>query len=107
MCKAVRPCERLYKLIFSRKDSRQVSKFTAIRAVSKTLQTLLDTGMKAEPEFSSSSIPISLLSPKAIREQTSAVTGITVSVWLYRVTRNEHILNNRPDRNVPGPDLQH
>ncbi len=86
-----------------------MSKFTAIWAVSRTLQALLDTKIKADPQFSNASIPISLLSPKAIREPGSNAPGTSVSVWLYRVTRNEFTLNNRPNRTapnqLPGPPI--
>jgi len=86
-----------------------MSKFTAIWAVSRTLQTLLDTQIKADPQFSNSSVPISLLSPKAIREPGSVVPGSSVSVWLYRVMRNEYTLNNRSSRTaanqLPGPPI--
>lgn len=86
-----------------------MSKFTAIWAVSRTLQALLDSQIKADPQFSNTSVPISLLSPKAIREPGSVVPSSSVSVWLYRVTRNEFTLNNRPSRAVsdqlPGPPI--
>jgi hypothetical protein len=75
-----------------------VSKFTAIWAVSSTLQTLLDKQIKADPELSNSSITVSLLSPKAIRDPGNGVPGSSISIWLYRVMRNEHTLNTRPNR---------
>jgi hypothetical protein len=77
-----------------------MSKFTAIWAVSKTLQTLLETEMKADPQFSTMQVPISLESPRAIRAPGSAIPSTSLSIWLYRVTRNEFTLNNRPPRTV-------
>jgi hypothetical protein len=78
-----------------------VSKFTAIWAVSRTLQLLLDTQLGADPQFTGGPpVPVSLLSPKAIREPGSAVPSSSVSIWLYRVIRNEYLLNNRPERTV-------
>lgn len=78
-----------------------MSKFTAIWAVSRTLQLLLDAQIGADPQFSGGPpVPVSLLSPKAIREPGSVVPGSSISIWLYRVTRNEFTLNNRPDRTV-------
>jgi hypothetical protein len=79
-----------------------MSAFTAIWAVSRTLQVLLDAGIKADPQFANSSVPVSLLSPKAIRDPGSPVSGSSVSVWLYRVKRDEYTLNNRPERTVPN-----
>lgn len=75
-----------------------MSKFTAIWAVSKTLQVLLDKQINTDPQFSGPPISIVLDSPKAIREAGSGISSSSVSVWLYRVVRSEHTLNNRPDR---------
>lgn len=79
-----------------------MSKFTAIWAVSRTLQALLDAQIKADPAFSSSSVPVSLRSPKAIREPASVDPSSSVSIWLYRVARNEFTINNRADRTTPN-----
>ena len=80
-----------------------MSKFTAIWAVSRTLQLLLNTQIGADPQFTGGPpVPVSLLSPKAIREPGSTVPGSSISIWLYRVTRNEYISNNRPERTVPN-----
>ena len=80
-----------------------MSKYTAISAVSSTLQTLLRQQISADPQLSLLINPqtsVSLRSPKAIREPGNPDSGADVSVWLYRVTRNEYTLNNRPDRSV-------
>lgn len=86
-----------------------MSAFTAIWAVSRTLQVLLDASIKADPQFTNTSVPVSLLSPKAIREPGSVVSGSSVSLWLYRVKRDEYTLNNRPDRTatnrIPRPPI--
>jgi len=86
-----------------------MSKFTAIYAVSRTLKALLDTQIKADTQFTHSPAPISLRSPKAIRETGSVDPSYSVSVWLYRVTRNEYTMNTRPNRTVanqlPGPPI--
>ncbi|GAC1628720.1 MAG: hypothetical protein NVS4B7_17730 [Ktedonobacteraceae bacterium] len=79
-----------------------MSSFTAIWAVSRTLQALLDTQIKADPQLSTTSVPISLFSPKALRESGSTVPSSSVSIWLYRVMRNEFTLNNRPNRTIPN-----
>jgi hypothetical protein len=77
-----------------------MSKFTAIWAVSKTLQTLLDAEIKADPQITVS-VPISLDSPRAIRAPGSGISDSSLSVWLYKVTRNEFTLNNPPLRTQP------
>lgn len=80
-----------------------MSKFTAIWAVSRTLQLLLDAQIGADPQFTGGpAIPVSLLSPKAIREPGSAIPSSSVSIWLYRVARNEHLWNTRPERTIPN-----
>jgi hypothetical protein len=74
-----------------------MSNFNAIWAVSKTLQNLLLKQMQTDPQFSKE-IPVSLESPKAIRAATSTVSESSVSIWLYRVVRNEFLLNRQPPR---------
>lgn len=79
-----------------------MSNFTAIWAVSNTLQTLLNTQLRADSRFSNPFVAATLLSPKAVREPDSPASSASVSIWLYRVTRNEHMLNTRPDRTIPN-----
>lgn len=85
-----------------------MSDFTAIWAVSSTLQALLTTQINADPQISNP-VTISLSSPKAIKSSSGNGSDSSISVWLYRVTRNEYTLNNRPNRNVanqlPGPPI--
>src|SRR5947207_10910131 len=86
-----------------------MSNFTAILAVSDTLKTLLEAQIKADPQLSTISVNTSLLSPKAIRESGNSTASSIVSVWLYRVMRNEYTLNNRLNRimpnQIPGPPI--
>ena len=77
-----------------------MSDFSAIWAVSKTLQYLLAQQMRTDPQFTKE-IPITLESPKAIRAARSTVSESSISIWLYRVVRNEFLLNRQPDRKSP------
>jgi len=65
-----------------------MSEYTVIRAISESLRTLLEQTI-TEP-----GVGALLQSPQEMREDD--LTG--VSVWLYRVTRNEHVLNHAPQR---------
>lgn len=60
-----------------------MSDYTAIRAVSESIRQLLNDAIM-EP-----GVNVFLQSPQEMREDDT--TG--VSVWLYRVTRNEHLFN--------------
>jgi Pvc16 N-terminal domain len=73
--------------------------FTAIRAVSLTLQSLLEKYIKYSSEPQLSGVNIELTSPK---EMQQAQEGVGVSVWLYRVVRNADMLNNPPERPAPN-----
>lgn len=80
-----------------------MSKFTAIWAVSRTLQLLLETQIGADPQFAvGPPVTVSLLSPKALRQPGSPDSSSSISIWLYRVVRNEFTWNNRPERTVPN-----
>ncbi len=67
-----------------------MSEYTSVRAVSKSLRQLLNNQITDPPN-----VDVVLKSPKemAIPQQTHGI-----SVWLYRVTRNEHGLNHPPER---------
>ena len=65
-----------------------MSQYTAIRAVSESLQQML------EQYITDPGVSVELKSPKEMHFDQD--TGI--SVWMYRVTRNEHILNHPPER---------
>jgi len=69
-----------------------MSDFAAIRAVSESLRGIIDN------QITLAGVTVSEQSPKQMVE--SATNGI--SIWLYRVTRNEHILNNPPARPAPN-----
>jgi hypothetical protein len=71
-----------------------MSDFTAVRAVSLTLKDLLKDHITNSTEPQLSGVGILLKSPKEMRESGS--TG--VSLWLYRVMRNEHRYNSTPPR---------
>jgi hypothetical protein len=69
-----------------------MSDFAAIRAVSESLRGVI------ESHITLAGVTVSEESP---REMTEAGTN-GISVWLYRVTRNEFILNNPPPRPAPN-----
>jgi len=60
-----------------------MSEFTAVRAVSQTLKELL------EAHITLPTVQVFLTSPKEMQQNDQ--TGI--SIWLYRITRNEFLLN--------------
>lgn len=76
-----------------------MSDFTAIRAVSMSLQALLKDEITKNPDPQLNGVGIDLLSPK---EMELAGTPVGVSLWLYRVTRYGDILNNPPERPAPN-----
>ena len=86
-----------------------MSQFTAIRAVSKTLQYVLEQQMRLDPQFAGETFQVVLDSPKTIREANDTALGMGVSIWLYRVVRNEFLLNRQPPRvsvdRVPHPGI--
>lgn len=69
-----------------------MSDFAAIRAVSESLRLWI------ESQITLAGVTVSEQSPKQM--VTAGVDGI--SVWLYRVTRNEFVLNNPPTRPAPN-----
>jgi len=77
---------------------------TALRASSITLQELISAGLAADPILGPTFDPllggtlvVSLNTPEEMR--TSNVQGL--SVWLYRVERDEQLLNAPPTRPMP------
>jgi hypothetical protein len=80
-----------------------VSDFTAIRGVSRTLQAILREHITDDGDPQLAGVTIDMESPKEMREANR--TG--VSLWLYRVTRNEHILNQPPQRVARDQVLRH
>jgi hypothetical protein len=76
--------------------------YTALRATSVTLASLLRATFVADPllgPFFSSGMDVQLLTPHDL-SQPSATGGL--SVWLYRVVRDEQQLNALPRRVAPA-----
>lgn len=71
-----------------------MSEFTAIRAASVTLQTLLEREITRSDNPSLAGVPVHLNSPRFMRE--SKKKGI--SLWLYMITREPDTLNRRVER---------
>lgn len=78
-----------------------MSDFTSIRAVSLTLQTLLERYITNLTDPQLAGVTIDLRSPKEMREDQDS----GISLWLYRVTRNPDTLNHRPPRRTPEEQL--
>lgn len=75
-----------------------MSDFTAIEGVTDTLAKILADGITNSSNPQLHGVAIDLRSPKEMREANNA-TGI--SLWLYRVTRDADMLNDRPERISP------
>jgi hypothetical protein len=75
-----------------------VSEFTAIRAVSKTLQALLQAAITNSPDPQLRNVPIELSSPRELRDAANGNPVNAISLWLYRVARNPDLLNHPPER---------
>jgi hypothetical protein len=76
--------------------------FTHIRAASVTLQGVLQRSFVADPDLSAlfgGSAVVSLATPDGME----AANEIGLSVWLYRLIRDEQTLNRPPQR--PAPNL--
>lgn len=69
-----------------------MSEYTAVRAVSQTLKELL------EDHITDPTVQVFLTSPKEMQQGNQ--NGI--SIWLYRITRNEFLLNQPPRRPANG-----
>lgn len=75
-----------------------MSDFTVVKAVTDTMQQILVDGITNSPDPQLNGVQIDLRSPKEMREANNA-TGI--SLWLYRITRDADLLNDRPERISP------
>jgi hypothetical protein len=64
--------------------------FAAIGAVSSSLKTMLEQAITLSTEPQLAGTPIDLRSPKELR--TAGLTPV-VSLWLYRITRNDDLIN--------------
>lgn len=80
-----------------------MSDYTAIEAVSSTLQDALRQHITLSGEPQLNGVPVDLRSPKDL--QTANVTS-AVSLWLYRVTRDPDLLNDPPRRIGPNEYLR-
>jgi hypothetical protein len=76
-----------------------MSDYTVIRAVSKTLQSLLQDTITNAADPQLNGVPIDLRSPKEMRDDNDA-KGI--SLWLYRVVRDGETLNQPGRRLAPN-----
>ncbi len=65
-----------------------MSDYTAVQAVTQTLEELLEANLPAAGPV------VRQASPKEMQQESQ--TGI--SLWLYRITRNEFLLNQQPSR---------
>ena len=65
-----------------------MSEFTAIRAVSKTLQALLQLAITNSPNPQLQGVPIELSSPRELRDAANNNPVNAISLWLYRVARS-------------------
>ncbi|PWU14355.1 MAG: hypothetical protein C5B50_17400 [Verrucomicrobia bacterium] len=76
-----------------------MSDYTAIGAVSKTLNDLLQDNITSSSDPQIQGVAIQLFSPKEMQG-----LGITtaVSVWLYKVSRMAEMLNDPPIRQQPN-----
>jgi hypothetical protein len=79
--------------------------FTALRAASLTLKTVLERSMRADPDLALvfdpvmvGSAVVSLSTPDEMPKAGEA----GLSVWLYRLVRDEQTLNRPPTRPAPG-----
>jgi hypothetical protein len=74
-----------------------MSDYTVIKGVSDTLFQILNDGITNNPDLQLNGVQIDLRSPKEMRMAKAA----GVSLWLYRITRDADLLNDRPQRVSP------
>jgi hypothetical protein len=72
--------------------------FAAIGSVSSSLKSLLEAAITNSPEPQLAGTPIDLRSPKELR---AAGVSPVVCLWLYRITRNDDLVNMPPLRLPP------
>ncbi|MFL6277644.1 MAG: DUF4255 domain-containing protein [Blastocatellia bacterium] len=76
--------------------------YTALQATSQTLAKFLEARFKADPLlktfFGVGSMIVSLNTPEEMAEKPAE----GLSVWLYRVVRDDQRLNDRPERISPS-----
>jgi hypothetical protein len=75
--------------------------YTALQATSQTLSKFLEARFKADPLlkkfFNGGTMVVSLNTPEEMAEKPAE----GLSVWLYRVIRDDQRLNDRPERVSP------
>ena len=74
--------------------------YTALRATSRTLAKFLETKFQADPllsGFFGGGMVVSLATPQEMNEKPAE----GLSVWLYRIIRDEQRLNDPPVRISP------
>ncbi len=74
-----------------------MSEYTAIRGVTLSLRDLLQAHITNSTDPELNGVAIDLRSPKEMREANNDQGAQGVSLWLYRVARNGHTLN-QPQR---------
>jgi hypothetical protein len=76
--------------------------FRALQAASLTLQTVLQNSFNADPDLANVFAPlgtavVSLLTP----DEMDIAGEVGVSLWLYRLVRDEQTLNRPPQKSAP------
>jgi hypothetical protein len=71
-----------------------MSMYTAFQAASRTIKVLLEQRLQADPDLMA--VTVSLKTPKEMGQDKG------ISLWLYRIVRNEFLLNNPPERVYPN-----
>lgn len=71
-----------------------MSDYPVVSATSATLRTLLVQHFMDSGDPTLATVDVSLQSPRALRDDDEVSVG--VSLWMYRVTRNEFQLNHPP-----------
>lgn len=76
-----------------------MSQYTALRQVTNLLITTLTDAFQAEPLLNALLAMGHVVSPRTPAEmQTASPQQKGLSVWLYQIDRNEHLLNRPPER---------
>lgn len=75
-----------------------MSHYTALRATSRALQSLLKAEITDSTDPQLKTVEVFLYSPKTMREKPKS----GISVWLYRVNRDPDTLNREPQRISPS-----
>ena len=83
-----------------------MSTYPVVSAVSATLRNLLLSHFMDSGDPALAAVDVFLSSPRELRDED---TSVGVSLWMYRVTRNEFLLNRTPppagESMFPSPPL--